>query len=166
MCSSDLRRAVDMRIWHFGRVHVDGDRNWGDWALHVSCPWRLGGPRGPITGRGDLWTPSDPAVDVAAGWDCDSVGNLQDHRLGRLFGQPPGKSGYVRTLSPTLTVASVSVDVFATLTITFTDAFQLTAFPDSTVHESWRVFSPNDDRPHLVVVGTSLEPPSSEGRDE
>lgn len=32
------RRSLDIRQFHFGDLRRDGDKSWGEWALHTSCP--------------------------------------------------------------------------------------------------------------------------------
>ena len=77
-----------MRIFHFGQIKTVKDGTIGEYALHVQCPWRIEGPQGIVTGRSDLWEPTEADADFDwDSWDYEKDGNLQDKLIGSLLGE-------------------------------------------------------------------------------
>ncbi|MFL5735150.1 MAG: hypothetical protein ACJ78Q_18495 [Chloroflexia bacterium] len=78
------RRWADMRIFNFGDLKPTEDGSVGQYALHIQCPWRIDGPEGRFTGRGDLWdhVSGKPMPDE---WEPGIDDNVQDARLHELL---------------------------------------------------------------------------------
>jgi len=141
------RRAADMRTFQFGRLSPVGRGSVGIFALHVSCPWRIEGPHGIVTGRLDLWEPANDGAPFDEKWDYESSPNLQDARL---------QSWLAREKSPRI-VTSVDADEYGGAAITFDQGFVLRLFPAGTRGEDWRLFQPKTGAPHLVISGGGIE---------
>ena len=122
----------------------------GEYALHVSCAWRLIGPHGIYVASGDLFTPADPMADLADFvWD-EPGANWCDVRLGAFVAEV--------TESPRA-VSSVSSDEIGSLRVFLGEDFVLDVFPDSSDSEHvetefWRLLQPGTAGAH-VVVGTA-----------
>src|SRR5215212_7371991 len=84
-------RAADLLWLQFGdrrRVPAGDDggeeREVGELALHVACPWRLRDDERVLVGSGDLLTPADPDEDPET-FDWDQPGaSWLDIRLGEI----------------------------------------------------------------------------------
>jgi hypothetical protein len=130
-----------------------GAREVGEYALHVSCPWRLVGPEGIYVAAGDLFTPADPSADVE-GFDWQTPGaTWLDARL-RTFIES--------TSAAQRAVSAVSADDIGSLRLLLGDDFVLDLFPDSshTEHiesEFWRLLQPMAGAPHFVVGSFGLD---------
>ena len=138
------------------RTHPDdqlGRRQVGEFALQVSCPWRLVGPDGMVVASGDLFTPADPAADPA-NFEWDQPGaNWWDVRLQAFIDA---------TAESALAVTSVSADELGSLRIFLGEEFVLDVFPDSShaAHvesEFWRLLQPGSGAPHIVVGSEGFE---------
>lgn len=151
------RRAADLRVLHFGQMHVVDRGSVGDYALHIQCPWRLEGSTGIVTGRSDLWEPIEPlhGGDLEA-WRYEH-GNLQDLRIqGCLGGQDP-TTGSSANAGSLLVVESVAGDNFGGAELRMSGGYRLVLFPDGSRGEDWRLFDPNTDDPHFVIWGGKIE---------
>lgn len=153
---SIVRRAADMRIFHFGSVSFEQERSFGQFALHIQCPWRITQPSGIVTGRSDLWEPLPTDTDYDGDdWKYDVDGNLQDHRLAELF-RCPDSSVSIIAHPATYLVQSLSADRFGGLSMQFGERYTLQLFPSGSSGEDWRFFSPGGNN-HLVIAGGVIE---------
>jgi hypothetical protein len=130
-----------------------GRREVGEFALHVSCPWRLVGPDGLIVASGDLFTPADPVADPA---------NFEWDRPGANWWDVCLQAFIAATAESPLAVTSVSADELGSLRLFLGDEFLLDVFPDSShaAHvesEFWRLVQPGTGAPHLVVGSEGIE---------
>jgi len=125
----------------------------GEYALHVSCTWRLIGPEGIHAASGDMFTPADPDADPTNfTWD-EPGANWCDVQL-RAF--------IAATASAPPTVRSISADELGSLRLFLGDAFVLDVFPDSShaAHvetEFWRLLQPATPAPHFVVGSAGID---------
>ena len=147
------RLAADMRVLHFGEVRAGAGGTVGDIALHIQCPWRIEGPKGVVTGRSDLWTPS-PAARTKPDFDWDKWtyddGNLQDEKIARLLGgYDPITRSHVN-LTGKLKVLAVLAERLGGASISLSGGFQLVIWPAGASGEHWRIFRP-EARRHFVV---------------
>ncbi|HWB29882.1 MAG TPA: hypothetical protein VG736_05205 [Vicinamibacterales bacterium] len=151
------RRGTTMRIFHFGAITSEGTRAYGEFALHLQCPWRIEGPEGLVTGSRDVFEPPDSRVSSAdPDWNYDS-GNLQDVLVAKWLGTTPGKVGFARSaVVPPLIVEAVSSDRFLGLKIALSGGHRLSVFPDGTAGEAWRFFRPCVPEEPLVIDGGSV----------
>ena len=148
----DAGRAGAMLWLQLGdrRMRTDvqlGRRETGEYALHVSCPWRLVGPEGLVVASGDLFTPADPSADPEDfEWDVPGA-NWCDVRL----------QAFVAAMAEApLAVTAVSADELGSVRLFLGDEFVLDIFPDSSpaAHvesEFWRLLQPGSGAPQLVV---------------
>ena len=154
-------RAADMRGFHFGELRPFRDRNVGEFALHVQCPWRIDGPDGVLTGRSDLWEPAEKGVvgpDLER-WDYERDGNLQDLRIAEWLGHDDPRAGSSPAAKDRPVVLAARATLFGGAEIDLSEGYRLTLFPAGSAGEYWRLFRPNDDAPHFVVAGGRIEDP-------
>jgi len=153
---SVVRRAADMLGLGFGRVTQRGASHHGEYVLHVQCPWRLEGPQGIVTGRTDLWEPAEPG----AGFDPDTwdyeQGNLQDRRIGELFGNEVSGKGAQAKDGRRLVVENVEADDFGGVVLSLSGGYRVVIFPAGSTGEDWRLFRTASSW-HLVVSGGRIE---------
>ena len=151
-------RAGAMLWFHLGerRMRPDdqlGRREVGEFALHVSCPWRLIGPDGMVVASGDIFTLADPAAEPGDfEWDVPGA-NWCDVRLQEFI---------VATAESPRAVSAVSADELGSLRIFLGEEFVLDVFPDSShaAHvesEFWRLLQPGTGAPHFVVGSEGIE---------
>ena len=145
-------RAADMLWLQFGaRVGApmarDPNREVGEYAVHVMCPWRLSGSSGVITGQNDMYVPADPDVDESDfRWD-KAGSSIVDHQLRRWI--------QAHEQAP-LRVVDISVDRCAGFILRFRHGIAFEIFPDAfsmphDTREHWRIFEPGRETPHFVV---------------
>lgn len=144
---SITRRAADMRIFHFGDVREEKGGTVGQFALHVQCAWRIEGPAGIVTGRADLYEPTDEMAPFDKNWDYETSPNLQDTIIDvwrESFSSPP-------------LVERVSADEFGGAAIVLEQSYTLRLFPAGRRSEDWRLFQPATETPHFVICGGKVE---------
>ena len=145
-------RAADMLWLALGARHKaptkrSPDREVGDFALHVLCPWRISGSGGVITGRGDIYVPADPDEDEADfRWD----------RPGRSIVDAQLRHWIDAHAAAPLRVTDIVVDRCAGFTLHLDQNVAIEVFPDAfamphDLREQWRLLSPGRDDPHFVV---------------
>ena len=146
-----------MRVLHFGTVREDESGSWGEYALHLQCPWRLDGPDGVVTGQGDLW--EHPTLEVPPqDWSYEHGDNLQDVRVGALLGGRDERThSWLNTKPGALTVMRVQGEESGELTVTFSGGFRLRVFPDTSRSEAWRLLAPGGGGAHYVYPDAARE---------
>jgi len=150
---SIVRRAADMRVFHFGEVrpHRRGKGTVGQYALHVQCPWRLIGPHTVLTGSSDRLLP--PSSDVKMDPNDPRAGSLQNVRLAAwLGGYDEATKSHVNAAGG-LIVMSASADQYGSADIVFPGEVRLQLFPDGSVDEDWRFFNTESEASHFVIEG-------------
>lgn len=156
---SVTRRAADLRSLQFGPIGAADKGEAIAFALHIQCPWRIEGADGIITGRSDLWEPVEVGEDFdGKAWDYDSDGNLQDKRIGALFGDydgKPARSFLNRT--DDLVVEDVQADPCGGASIGFSGGYKLVLFPAGSQSEDWRILRPKTGEAHFVIRGGVVE---------
>jgi len=150
---SIARRAADMRNFQFEAIRQVADGLVGQYALHISCPWRIDGPDGIFTGRSDLWEHISGQV-MPDDWEPSTKDNLQDARIQQLLkGYDADANSFINTTGD-LVVTSVKASRLGDAIIELSRGYRITLFPQSPRGESWRIFRPGDpDYPHFVVDG-------------
>jgi hypothetical protein len=154
-------RAADLEWFQFGpRKTVKdswGEKEVGEYALHVQCAWRIRrGDRVVVASR-DLYSPPEenPEENPKENndrpgnfhWDVQG-GNRRDRRIAELF-QNETRQFMVR---------KVEAGEAGGFTIVFEDEYALEVFPDDSMSgEHWRIFKPYADEPHFVVTGAGIE---------
>ena len=145
-------RAAGMLWLQFGRrIHAptvrDPSREVGEFALHITCPWRIGGSGGVITGQSDMYVPSDPDDDEGSfRWDRPGR-SIVDQQL----------SVWIDSHATTpLIVLDIAVDRCAGFAVRFHNSNSFEVFPDAfsmphDIREHWRLLRPALETPHFVV---------------
>ena len=166
---SIARNVGNMKGFHFGAIkpHPSGQGTVGQYALHISCPWRIVAAecrwRVPseallITGSGDWYEPSERDDDFD--WDLwnerRTVPSLQVKILERWFQWDPATKSQVNT-TDLLFVQQVEADDYGGLDIHLSGGFRLQVFPNRRANESWRLFEPDADTPHFVFCDGAAE---------
>ncbi|MFL5735685.1 MAG: hypothetical protein ACJ78Q_21210 [Chloroflexia bacterium] len=148
-------RAGPVEWFEFGDEYEVTDRNGTtrtvrEYALHVTCEWRIVGPEGIVVGHMDKYFPAGDPYNEPPDFDDDKPGaNRCDERIDALFA--------ARASSP-LTVEATSADHTGGIRLTLSDGYTLEVFPNHTLkYEHWRLFSPYTDEPHFVVTGNGIE---------
>ncbi|MEO6457664.1 MAG: hypothetical protein ABIO92_05250 [Chloroflexia bacterium] len=127
----------------------------GQYALHVQCPWRIDGPKGIVTGRGDLWEHISGKV-MPNEWEPSLDDNLQDLQLSNLLGSYDAKTLSHVNSGEWLMVEQVKASAVGDLDIILSGGYHLILFPGGSTGEAWRIFEPDNDSPHFVVEGNEV----------
>lgn len=120
-------------------------------SLHIQCAWRFESDEAIVTGRSDLWCPTDKdGGEKLEDWNWEIDGNIQDARMEELFSSsdPP-------LLDNGPTVQAVTIQTHGSFTVAFSDAIRLLVFPSGSEGEDWRLL--HRDSGHLVVAGGKVE---------
>lgn len=155
---SKVSRGASMLMCTFGPLrsipdtYRGGERQVGDLALHLQCPWRLRDKSRILIGFTDIYYPADlaPTEPIPQGFDWDVAGvNRCDRFFESFVPSHPVSS---------LRVASVSADDVGGFSLLFSGRFALDVFPDSgSLDEVWRLLSPGTDREHFVMPDSILD---------
>ena len=151
------RRSLDVRQFHFGDLTIDGQERWGEWALHVACPWRVDGPTGLIAGSSDIHHPPSWGRDERSNGTVSDRVSLQDEALASWMKGEIDPPSEVTNGNDVLTVENVWVDKRMTTTVTLADRSTITVMPAGVRDEAWRFFQPDGEERHLVIVGDLIE---------
>lgn len=143
-------RAADIECLKFGAIYrTDNDGsvyNIGEFALHLSCPWRLTNDTQILVGSDDLYQQADETADYNEDFDYDVNANLRDVKLDKLI------------IENKLIVASVDADGFGGIEIYFGNKIKLTVFPvlsSKSDNEYWRIIDfRNEKSKHLESCST------------
>ena len=147
-------RAADLEWFQFGRRKIVKDsrgneREVGEYALHVTCAWRMRhGDRIVVASR-DLYSPPEEGDDRPDDFNWDVQGaNRRDKRIAELF-QNETRQFLVR---------KVEAGKAGSFTVVLDGEYALEVFPDDSLSgEHWRLFKPYAGEPHFVVTGKGLE---------
>jgi hypothetical protein len=164
-----LAALVGLPVWDAGRAGAmlwvqlggkrfrapeeRGARVVGEYALHVSCAWRLVGPDGILVASGDMFTPADADSDPETfAWD-ERGANWCDVRL-RAFVEA--------TADSPLPVVSANADEMGGVRVALAEGIVLEVFPDSSHAEHvetefWRLFQPTLALRHFVVGTAGID---------
>jgi hypothetical protein len=145
-----LGRAADLAWFEIGsRRTVKGrkgkEKEVGDYALHVQCPWRIRLGNSIEVGRGDIFcAPVGTNEPTPVDFDWQK-GNRFDRLVLELF----------QNKSRQFTVQAGDAGSVA---IELEDGYKLEIFPnDSENDEHWRFFKPHTEEPHFVLSGKALQ---------
>ncbi len=137
---SDMWRA-GFQIFEFGEQQPFQNRKGkevtkADYALHVSCPWRIVGPKG-------LSLASDDYIS----------GKASGPRHGR------AKAFFADLRAATLVVERLEADVAGSVRLWLRGGYLLELLPMSTSRskEHWRLLPPNGEGRHFVDRGSGVE---------
>lgn len=140
-----------LKFGTFYRTEKDGTKNnIGEFALHLTCPWRFTNETQIIVGRDDLYQQADETSDYDENYDYyEFNANLRDVKLDKLIKENK------------LSVISVNADKFGGLEIFFDKNIKLTVFPElasKADNEYWRLIDfRNEKSKHLESWSTGYE---------
>jgi hypothetical protein len=139
-----------MLVLHFGdiRPHASGKGTVCDYALHVQCPWRFDGPRGTITGCGDLWEYAGPG-ERPLNWSHEDGLSVQDQRWATLFVRDESTRSWINERDR-FVVNRTELTKRGDVTLEPSEGYEILLFPASYRSEAWRLFAPEGDADHLV----------------
>ena len=149
-------RAANMLTLQFGSTSADaanGGPAHGEYALQVSCAWRIATATEILVASGDLFTPADPDAELETfDWDVKGA-TWWDARMRDLAESYAASS---------LTVATFVADALGGFRLVLAGGVELEIFPDSAPAphvetEYWRLFRPRFSDPHVVVGTTGVE---------
>jgi hypothetical protein len=132
---------------------ANGDPARGEYALHVSCAWRIATGTEVLVASGDLFTPADPDAELETfDWDVKGA-TWWDARMRELAESHAASS---------LTVATFVADALGGFRLVLAGGVELEVFPDSTPAphvetEYWRLSRPGLPDPDVAVGTTGIE---------
>jgi len=142
-------RATNMVMFQFGEARAITDqlgreKEVGEFALHVQCPWRIAVDDRVIVGSRDINYPADYSegdeIPESFDWDKDRT------RLDRLI-------DFFLHESTNLRVRDIKAGRAASLCIAVGENLYLDVFPnDSLPSEHWRLLEPGKKVPHFVAA--------------
>jgi len=153
-------RATDMEMLHFGERHPSTTKKgapieYGEYALHIQCAWRITHLDEIVVGRNDLYYPPDGSFEFPEGvkWNID-LKNMRDVRM-KAFMQEHADSPLV--------VTSIEAHRAGAVSIFFTGDYVLELFPDNSSNgykednnmEEWRFMNGRND--HFVVMANGIQ---------
>lgn len=139
----------NLRGFHFGEIRKVGHALMGDYALHISCPWRIEDGARILTGSGDYYHRADDNEDPT--WEYGMVwGTYQEQVLRSLLGGVDTETDTLTNVSDLLVVEEVRVSAFGDVAISLSGGYRLLLFPSGARGEEWRLLPPGD-APHFVV---------------
>lgn len=134
-------RAANMECLKFGTLHFKDQNgmilNYGEFGLHLQCPWRFTNEREIIVGSNDLYEQADETAEYDENFDWEKINaNLRDIKLDIIITDNEN------------IVESAFADKYGGLQIFFKSNIVLTVFPDISSkanNEYWRLL----DNGHL-----------------
>jgi len=145
-------RAADMEMFQFGerRVWKDTkaiDREVGEYALHIQCPWRIVNSHGIVVGSQDIHYPLDESAD----WD-QADGTRRDRRIAAWLGEHSSAQPRVER---------IETDSVGGFKLFMEHNVVLEVFPAHSLRgeysEHWRLFRPSEEGRHFAVTGHGVE---------
>jgi hypothetical protein len=140
-----IGRAANLLWLHFGEMRTvpargGGTKTFGQWAIHVQCPWRICQLGRIVVAYHDYYY--SPEGDALDDWDSPGKSRFDSLAAGlcaEFEARPP-------------VVASVAPDDVGGFSLLFVADYRLDVFPDDSddSSERWRVFQPGDTSKHFV----------------
>ena len=149
-----------LQRFEFGAQHPTTNRQgkpltFGEYALHVSCPWRIIGQGRILAAYNDLYYPADSPTESGGSDDFDVYkrGASQRDRQVQHFVE--------RLEASPLVVERIEADEVGSVYVTLGRGYQLEILPmDSLRFEFWRLLKAergNKSEEHFVVTGRGIE---------
>jgi hypothetical protein len=136
--------------FQFGKIELLEKGSVADFAIHIQCPWRIESQTHLVTGNDDLWW-STLGNHEPKGWSYKDGDSVLDTRMSELLeGYDPRTQSWIN-ITDLLVVEEISLNNFGDLTVHLSGGYRLHLFITGTTGETWRVFRPSFDEPHLVV---------------
>jgi|GEM_PF-2869309 len=148
-----LRPLIGCKLTRYHRVYDMLMFGFGDYSLHVTCPWRIEKPNGYlVAGLHDIYLPPKMERKIDEGADyvawCDANRTFRDLLLKKFFG-PVKKAGGFRKAT---VVENVDARDCGDIVLTLTGGNKLVLFVCRTRGESWRLLDHRKEKSvHFVV---------------
>ncbi len=151
------RRAGSMLVVHFGAIQRTEDRSWGEFAIHIQCPWRVLRDGRMFAAQSDLYTPAE--VTEGFDWkkwysDAEWPDNLlESQMLSVLKGTDPSTRS-LENATKGLVVEDVVASPLGDATIHISGGYVLQLFAEAIDDEHWRLLDlTQEEDKHFVVAG-------------
>lgn len=136
------RRAANMLVLHFGQVTREDDKSWGEFALHVQCPWRLLKDGAVFAGLADLYSPRDETPDFDwRKWyeDQEWPDNLLEHQVLLVLKGSCSVTHSIENATEQFVVERVEASEIGDAKIFLGGGYVWECFPHSVADEHWRL---------------------------
>src|SRR6266850_4859653 len=149
-----IGRAADLVWVMFGalrprRVPRHADDVIGEWAVHIQCAWRFSHGDVIVLGRSDL----NLKAQADEPYDWEAKGESRFDRIAATLNDSFAADSAL--------VTAVSVDEVGGFSLSFSNGFRLSVFPDdsggSAYSEDYRIFQPDRESVHFVVPAPQSE---------
>lgn len=138
--------AADMRTIAFGTTRArPGGGVIGEFALHIQCPWRIENREGLITGSDDLHVAYEASSGLGHEFDYEKGVSAQEQILRELLKGYDEKTRQIVNSTGQLAVEHIEADVSGGFSLSLSEGYRLSVFPDGSRREAWRFFVPSDD---------------------
>jgi len=152
---SIVRHAASMLNLQFGEVEREGDKSWGQYALHIQAPWRVINGTNLLIGSEDHWNPAKE-IDDRDQWYENPHPSLEDQFWEKFIGGIDSLTNSFEGKTPKVKVKSICEERIGDLTIKFDNGYQLQTFGNGIDNEFWRLLQPGLETEHYVV-GTARD---------
>jgi hypothetical protein len=139
-------RAANMECLKFGTFYLKDQKgktwNYGEFGLHLQCPWRLTNDNEIIVGSDNLYEQADETADYDENFNWEELNaNLRDVKLNKFISDKKH------------IVISAIADKFGGLQIIFDSNTVLTVFPviaSKANNEHWRLLDNRDEKKAIM----------------
>jgi hypothetical protein len=156
------RRAANMLVLHFGKVTRAAEGSWGEYALHVQCPWRLIMDGVIFAGQSDLYNPRERTPNFD--WDywykkSDWPDNLLEHKIRSILKGYDPATRSIENATEGFVVEKAEATEIGDARIYFSGGCVWECFPNGCEGEHWRLLDfrgapeEHEKRRHFVVSG-------------
>jgi len=147
---SVVRHAASMLNLQFGDITREGNKSWGQLALHIQAPWRLIDGTKLLIGKDDRWNPIGE-VEEWDQWYEDPHPSREDQFWEEFIGGIDHVTKSFEGKSPRVCVRSVQENEIGDLDIVFSNGYHLQVYGCGTDDEFWRLLDPGCETDHYVV---------------
>ncbi len=148
-------QRFEFGVQHSSTNSKGEEKTFGEYAMHVGCPWRIIGQGRILVAYIDLYFPADNPTESGGDEDFDSSapGGSQSDRQAHHFVE--------RLQEAPLFVESIQADEVGSVCFTFSRNYRLEILPmDSLPFEFWRMLhtgAVHKQQKHFVVTGQGIE---------
>lgn len=136
------RRAANMLVVHFGTIERGEGESWGEFAIHVQCPWRVLRDGCMFTGLGDLYHPAHEAEDFDwdAWWaEASWPDNLMEFQMRSVLKGTDPSTRSLENATDDFVVEDVTASPVGDAVIHLSGGFSLEFFSNRLDGEHWRI---------------------------
>ena len=147
------RRAANMLVVHFGDIERGENQSWGQFAIHVQCPWRVLRDGVMFTGLGDLYQPTHEIEDFDwdQWWSEESYPeNLMENRIHSVLKGTDPSTRSLENVTDQFVVEEIVASPVGDGVIHLSGGFTLELFPNCVDGEHWRILDLGRKK-HFVV---------------